>query len=108
MSAVDEGPFVLALEIGGVVTKTSADLRKWLPGDQLFEGGVYVPDSLKPGDYKVRIAVLDPHTEKPAVKLAIQGLQPDGWYELGDIRIQDRAILCRDVLGGLTCETPAN
>ncbi len=100
--------FVLAMEIGGAVSKTSADLRKWLPGDQVFDGNVYVPDSLQPGDYKVRIAILDARTGTPAVKLAIQGRQPDGWYELGSIRIQEQAVICRDLQGGLTCTAPAN
>jgi hypothetical protein len=101
-------PFVLALEIGGVVTKTSADPRKWLPGDQIFDANVYVPEGLKPGDYKVRIALLNATTEKPVVKLAIQGLQPDGWYELGDIKIQEQAPVCRDILGGMNCDSPTN
>ena len=79
-----------AADLGGVTTPTPAELRKWLPGDQVFDGNVYVPDSLKPGDYKVRIGVLDARTGKPAVKLAIVGLQPDGWYEVGSIRIEER------------------
>ena len=82
------GNFVLAVSIGDAVIKTPADLKKWLPGDQVFEGSLYVPETLKPGDYKLRVAVLDARTDKPAVKLAIQGLQEDGWYELGAIRIQ--------------------
>jgi hypothetical protein len=96
--------FVLAVEIGGLVSKTSADLRKWLPGDQIFEGNVYVPDNMKAGEYKVRIAVLDARTEKPAVQLAIQGRQADGWYELGTVRIQERPVACHEVWGGMECD----
>jgi hypothetical protein len=33
----------------------------------------------------VRIALLDPRTEQPAIRLAIEGRQPDGWYDLGAI-----------------------
>ncbi|MCX6638246.1 MAG: DUF4832 domain-containing protein [Acidobacteria bacterium] len=82
------GDFILALRIGDAVVKTAVELKKWLPGDQVFDGGLWVPDSLPPGSHKLHIAVLDARTEKPAVRLAIQGLQPDGWYELGAIQIQ--------------------
>jgi hypothetical protein len=64
------------------------DVRKWLPGDAVFDGPLYVPENLKPGKYTVRIAMLDPRTEKPAIALAIEGRQPDGWYELGEITVQ--------------------
>jgi hypothetical protein len=82
------GDFVLAIGIGDAVIKTPVDLRKWLPGDQVFDGSIFVPESVKPGEHKFRVAVLDRRTEKPAVKLAIQGLQTDGWYDLGTIQIQ--------------------
>jgi hypothetical protein len=82
------GDFVLAFEIGGVVTKTGADLRKWLPGDQIFDGNLYVPEAVKPGEHKLRVAVLDVRTGEAAVKLAIAGRQADGWYELGGIRVE--------------------
>lgn len=82
------GDFTLAFAVGGAVIKTDVDLRKWLPGDQIFEGSLYVPEIVKPGSYKLRVAVLDARTGQPAVKLAIQGLQPDGWYELGTVRVE--------------------
>ena len=64
------------------------DLRKWLPGDAVFDGPLYVAEDLKPGKYKVRVAMLDPRTGKPAIQFAIQGRQSDGWYELGEIGVQ--------------------
>lgn len=79
---------VLAFQIGGAVIETPADLRRWLPGDQVFDGALYVPDSLARGDYKLRVAVLDARTKQPAVKLAIEGLEQDGWYGLGTIRVE--------------------
>jgi hypothetical protein len=82
------GDFVLAIGIGDAVVKTAADLKKWLPGDQVFDGNVYVPDNLTPGNYPLRIALLDARTAKPAVKLAIQGRRPDGWYDLGTIEVR--------------------
>jgi hypothetical protein len=65
-----------------------ADVRKWLPGDAVYDGNLYVPDALPPGDYRVRVALLDPEGARPAVQLAIEGRQPDGWYDLGAIRVE--------------------
>ncbi len=64
------------------------DVRKWLPGDAVFDGNLYVPDTLKPGVYTVRVAMLDPRTEVPAIQFAIQGREPDGWYRLGSIKVR--------------------
>jgi hypothetical protein len=58
-----------------------------LPGDAVFAGSIKVPDSLRPGRYQLRIALLDPSTLAPAVRLAIRGRQEDGWYRLGEINI---------------------
>jgi hypothetical protein len=80
--------YTLAFALDDVVIPVKADLRKWLPGDQIFDGSLYVPESLKPGTHKLRIAMLDPHSGKPAIKLAIQGRQPDGWYELGTVEVR--------------------
>jgi hypothetical protein len=64
-----------------------ADLRKWLPGDAVVDQLVYVPETLKPGDYRFRLALLDPRTNQPAVHLAIKGRNPDGWYDMGVISV---------------------
>ncbi len=47
-----------------------------------------LPDDLTPGGYSFRVAMLDPRTELPAIQLAIQGREPDGWYRLGSIRVE--------------------
>ncbi len=84
--------YLLALELrsssGSAVIRTDADVRKWLPGDAVYDGSVCVPDTLKPGAYHLRVALLDPRTEVPAIKLAIEGRQPDGWYDLGEIQVE--------------------
>ncbi len=80
-----------ALELrspSGVATiRLPVDVRRWLPGDAVFDGTVYVPESLAPGTYRLSVALLDPRTELPAVRLAIQGRREDGWYELGELQI---------------------
>jgi hypothetical protein len=84
--------YSLAIELrspaAGALTHVPVDIRKWLPGDAVFDGALYVRDTLKPGAYRFRIAVLDPRTGQPAIRLAIKGRQPDGWYDLGEVTVQ--------------------
>ena len=70
------------------VIHVPVDVRKWLPGDAVFDGSLYVPAELPPGTYSVRVAMLDPRTNQPAIRFAIQGRQADGWYALGSINVQ--------------------
>lgn len=69
------------------VVRTDADVRKWLPGDAVFEDPVFVPDNLPAGDYELSVALLDPMTLRPAIRLAIEGRESDGWYHLGKIHV---------------------
>ena len=82
----------LAIELrspsASAVIRTEADVRKWLPGDAVFDGSLYVPETLKAGTYRVRVGLLDPRTAQPVIRLAIEGLQADGWYDLGEIAVQ--------------------
>ena len=80
--------FQLHSEAGRTVLPTSVDVRQWLPGDAVFDATLYVPDTLKSGKYRLRVGVLDPRTRQPAIQLAIEGKQPDGWYDLGEIQIE--------------------
>jgi hypothetical protein len=80
--------FELRSERGAARIPTRADPRRWLPGDALFESTVYVPDTLTPGSYRLRVALLDPRTGAPAIRLAIEGRQPDGWYDIGEVRVE--------------------
>ncbi len=84
--------FPLALRLKGSATSavmpTAADIRTWLPGDNLYDGAVFVPADLASGDYELQLALLDPVSREPKVKLAIAGVAPDGWYPLGKIRIE--------------------
>jgi hypothetical protein len=84
--------FPLALRLKGnsrtQILLTSADIRKWLPGDVIYDDTVFVPADMPAGDYELSLAIVDPTTHEPKVKLAIAGMEPDGWYPLGKIRIQ--------------------
>ena len=84
--------FVLAFRLSSpehsTVIRTEADLRKWVPGDAVFEDPVFVPGDLPAGDYKVSVGLLDPITLQPGIRLAIEGRGDDGWYALGTIHVK--------------------
>jgi hypothetical protein len=85
-------PFRLALRLrnsqSSLILPAQADLRSWLPGDNLCDEAVAVPEDVAPGDYELDLAVLGVETDQPAVKLAIAGRRPDGWYAMGAIRVE--------------------
>jgi hypothetical protein len=78
----------LAIRIDDSVVHVPVDVRKWLPGDAVFEGTLFVDYRITAGSHKLAVALLDPRTGEPAVRLAIEGRRPDGWYDLGTINIE--------------------
>ena len=83
--------FPLALRLRGSerteVLPTDVDVTGWLPGDNLCDGSVSVPAELPAGHYELELALLDPDTKQPKVKLAIAGRGEKGWYNLGKIEV---------------------
>ena len=67
---------------------TDADIRSWLPGDVVYDNAVFIPADMPAGPYELAIAIVDPVSNAPKVKLAIAGMEPDGWYPLGTIRVE--------------------
>jgi hypothetical protein len=85
-------PYILALRLHGVrdaAIELPADIRKWLPGDALVEEPVPIP-KVAAGAYRLQTALLDPRTHQPAIFLGIAGRGSDGWYDLGEIAVEDR------------------
>ena len=84
--------FLLALRLRGMnrteVLVTDADVRRWLPGDVVHDSAVFVPANMPTSDYELALALLDPESRRPAVKLAIAGRDSEGWYSLGKITVQ--------------------
>lgn len=70
------------------VINIPVDVRTWEPGDAVYDGTLYVPESLASGTYDVRIAMLDSRTHEPAIRFAIAGRDPDGWYTMGTIIVK--------------------
>jgi photosystem II stability/assembly factor-like uncharacterized protein len=87
--------FPLALRLRGEkrteVLLTDADIRNWLPGDAVYDDAVFIPADLPAGRYDLQIGVLDPQTRRPKVKLAIEGIDGEGWYTLGGITVSSPA-----------------
>jgi hypothetical protein len=85
-------PFRLAFRLHNRTNErivvTGADLRSWLPGDNLYDGSVEVPADTPDGAYDLHLGVLDERFDEPVVKLAIEGRRSDGWYELGKINVR--------------------
>jgi hypothetical protein len=82
-------PYTLALRFRGekeAVVELPVDVRKWLPGDALFEEPIGIPD-LPAGKYRLETALLDRTTRRPAIALGIAGHREDGWYDLGEISV---------------------
>ncbi len=67
---------------------TGADITTWLPGDNLFDGAVTVPANLPAGQYDLALALLDPHSQQPKIRLAIAGRDEEGWYGLGKLAVE--------------------
>jgi len=68
---------------------TSAFLPGWLPGDIVHDEILYIPHTMPPGTYQLEIAIVSPVSYEPRVKLAIAGIDQDGWYPMGEILIGD-------------------
>ena len=82
-------------------------VEKWMPGEielfteEFFEQPadlppgpindvaetIRLPDDLKPGDYKLSIAVVGEEDVEPLVQLGIEGRSEDGWYSLSKISV---------------------
>ncbi|MHC4396023.1 MAG: DUF4832 domain-containing protein [Planctomycetota bacterium] len=85
--------FLLALRLKNdkrtEVLVTEANIKTWLPGDNLYDDAVFIPRDMPTGEYDIQIGIVDKYSCKPKVKLAIEGREPDGWYQLGKIKVQD-------------------
>lgn len=86
--------FGLALRLRGTdsntILPTDADIRSWLPGDNLYDDKVFIPITANPGEYELDLAIVD-KLYQPRVRLAIEGRREDGWYRLGKLTIAPRS-----------------
>jgi len=84
--------FILAFRITNgtksVVLVTDTGITSWLPGDQLFDGSIFIPYDVTAGKYDLQIGIVDKQSHEPKINLAIEGRTPEGWYSLGEIEIK--------------------
>ncbi len=73
-------------DIRSEIFATGADVRTWLPGDIIYEDKLYLPHDMPEGEYELAVAIVDPVSYKPKIKLAIKGMENDGWYTMGKIK----------------------
>jgi Domain of unknown function (DUF4832)/Beta-galactosidase len=71
----------------GWVVETDSDITGWMPGTTIMSSSIKIPQDIVSGDYDLGFAILNPHTGKPGIRLAIAGGDTDGWYRLSRITI---------------------
>lgn len=67
---------------------TDADITTWLPGDNVYDNGVFVPFDMPVGEYEIQIGIVDRQSHEPKINLAIEGRDTEGWYSIGKIKIK--------------------
>ena len=76
----------------GVILKDNSgrntDITEWLPGKHHLNLSLIIPEETKPGRYNLAVALMDPYTNEVAVKLAIEGLDTQGWYNLCELVVE--------------------
>ncbi len=71
-----------------LTSNTGIAVKKWLPGaTYTVTPTLTLPAGLAPGAYTVALGIVDPARMSPAVQLAIQGRDANGWYPLGTIAV---------------------
>jgi len=84
-------PYAISLRLKSesreLILPLEMDVTKWLPGDTIANGAIFLPENLPDGIYALSLAIVDPATKQAAVKLAIQGIGSDGWFGLGTVKL---------------------
>jgi hypothetical protein len=70
------------------VLLTDANILNWLPGDIVYDDKVFLPYDIPEGNYELELAIVSPDTFEPEVKLAISGINNEGWYPMGKISVK--------------------
>jgi hypothetical protein len=70
-----------------VVITSNESIRGWLPGARTVEASFPVPASLTPDRYEIAIGIVEPQGNTPAVRLAIEGRDTQGWYPISNVDV---------------------
>jgi len=79
--------FRLKSEKSGYILKSNTDITKWLPGDIIFSEDFTLPENIDTGNYMLQIAITGRFDDNPAIKLANEGRNPDGWHDIGNVDV---------------------
>ncbi len=63
------------------------DIRTWLPGDAWTEQRVRLPEAIKPGVVHLAAGLVARDTKQPKVRFAVKEQFPEGWVDLGVIKV---------------------
>ncbi len=66
---------------------TQADINSWLPGDNIYDSNVFVPLDMPIGEYELQVGIVDKQLHEPKIQLAIEGKDAEGWYSIGNIKV---------------------
>jgi len=69
------------------ISVTGHSIQAWLPGPTEVTEPLAVPREWPAGDYGLAVALVDPSSREPAVRLAIEGRAADGWYPLSVVTV---------------------
>lgn len=53
----------------------------------MYDNAFFTPRDMSPGIYEVQVGIIDAVKGIPRVKLAIEGMDKEGWYTLGKTEI---------------------
>ncbi len=68
-----------------------ADIRTWMPDEEQFERWqISLPEDLKPGQWEVSIGFPTGLPQRPALQLAIENEQAEGFYVMGCVNVTGR------------------
>ena len=69
-----------------VVTTTS--IKGWLPGEIAVTEQARIPEGMAKGKCQLAVGLVDAATKAPAVKLAIEGRDGEGWYGVSAFAVE--------------------
>jgi hypothetical protein len=67
---------------------TQADPRDWLPGEHILTQSLAIPATMKPGDYTLAMALVNPGGDVRPFRLAIETPEKDGRYLVSRVKIE--------------------
>ena len=69
------------------IIKSDTSIKGWLPGKIEINKPIALPENIRPGHYDLSVGIIDSFTNKPSIRLAIEGRDDNGWYNISNIDI---------------------